>query len=271
MSFKSVKSIIQIDSMDEDLRTGLWNNFLDQVWKADYFRIVTFQKYTAILWGSYFKRAIDTSPTTFNDITHNIRKYFFMCEWLEIYDFIEFIAKTFPDETISKYFINACNSTLERELSAYRFIGYEIAQITSDQEIAEIEEALNISSQFTQHLHKSLELFADRKSPDYKNSIKESISAVEAICKLITGDSKITLGDALRQLESKLGTMHPSLRNAFNQLYGYTSDAEGIRHSMLGKSNLDIEDAKFMLTACSAFINYLVAKADKAGINIYQK
>ncbi len=80
MSFKSVKSIIQIDSMDEDLRTGLWNNFLDQVWKADYFRIVTFQKYTAILWGSYFKRAIDTSPTTFNDITHNIRKYFFMCE-----------------------------------------------------------------------------------------------------------------------------------------------------------------------------------------------
>lgn len=120
-------------------------------------------------------------------------------------------------------------------------------------------------------MHKSLELFADRKSPDYKNSIKESISAVEAICKLITGDSKITLGDALRQLESKLGTMHPSLRNAFNQLYGYTSDAEGIRHSMLGKSNLDIEDAKFMLTACSAFINYLVAKADKAGINIYQK
>jgi hypothetical protein len=31
--------------------------------------------------------------------------------------------------------------------------------------------------------------------------------------------------------------------------------------------NLEFEDAKFMLVACSAFINFLLEKAAKAGIN----
>lgn len=61
------------------------------------------------------------------------------------------------------------------------------------------------------------ELLADRKSPDYRNSIKESISAVEAICKLITGSQKATLEDALRQLETKLGSVHPALKDAFRK------------------------------------------------------
>ena len=112
-------------------------------------------------------------------------------------------------------------------------------------------------------------MLSNRQSPDYANSIKESISAVEAMCQLIAGDKKATLGDALRQLDSKLGgTMHPALRAAFNSIYGFTSDAQGIRHALLGKSDLDVEDAMFMLVACSAFINYLVVKADKAGIQL---
>jgi hypothetical protein len=62
--------------------------------------------------------------------------------------------------------------------------------------------------------------------------------------------------------------MHPSLKSAFQNLYGYTSDANGIRHALLEEANLDFEDAKFMLVSCSAFVNYLVAKASKAGIGL---
>jgi len=36
----------------------------------------------------------------------------------------------------------------------------------------------------------------------------------------------------------------------------------------MDEPNLDIEDAKFMLVSCSAFVNYLVVKAQKAGIAI---
>ncbi|MGQ9708742.1 MAG: AbiJ-NTD4 domain-containing protein, partial [bacterium] len=36
----------------------------------------------------------------------------------------------------------------------------------------------------------------------------------------------------------------------------------------LDEPNLSFEDAKFMLVSCSAFINYLITKAAKAGIKI---
>jgi hypothetical protein len=115
------------------------------------------------------------------------------------------------------------------------------------------------------HLKKALDLLSDRKKPDYRNSIKESISAVEAICNLITSNTKATLGQALKEIEEK-AKLHSALKKAFNSLYGYTSDAEGIRHALLDESSLDFEDAKFMLVSCSGFINYLKVKASKTGI-----
>ncbi len=197
-----------------------------------------------------------------------IRDYFFSCPWNEVYEFIEFVANNYRTAETNERFMENCNTILERELSAYRFVGGVIVPMPSKQEVAEVEEALYVSQKYSQHLGRALELLADKKAPDYRNSIKESISAVEAICQLVTGCPGVTLGVALRQLESKLGTVHPALREAFNKLYGYTCDAQGIRHAFLGQSDLDVEDAKFMLIACSAFINYLVAKTEKAGIKL---
>jgi hypothetical protein len=76
---------------------------------------------------------------------------------------------------------------LESELSGWRFVGDQITKITSKAEIEEIEAAL--SSPFTPvntHVDNALKKMSDKKSPDYRNSIKESISAVEALCRIIT-------------------------------------------------------------------------------------
>jgi hypothetical protein len=115
-------------------------------------------------------------------------------------------------------------------------------------------------------LNRSLELFSDRKSPDYRNSIKEAISAVESYCSILTGSPKSTLGQALKQIE-KDNNIHPALKSSFSSLYGYTSDADGIRHALLDDDSLNQEDAKFMLIACSAFINYLRQKEIKTKKN----
>lgn len=168
--------------------------------------------------------------------------------------------------------MSRCNSILEREQSAYRFVGERITEITSKEEIAEIEEGLESSSSLqpvANHLGRALELLTDRKSPDYRNSIKESVSAVEAICNLVQGSSSATLGQALKELDKGGAVdMHPALKGAFDKLYGYTSDADGIRHALLLESNLQFEDAKFMLVSCSAFVNYLKVKSAKAGIKL---
>ena len=43
--------------------------------------------------------------------------------------------------------------------------------------------------------------------------------------------------------------------------YGYTSDQGGIRHALLEESNIDEAEAKFMMVACSAFVNFCVQRS----------
>src|SRR5689334_2509688 len=115
-------------------------------------------------------------------------------------------------------------------MSAYRFVDGVIVQLTAEEEIAEIEQLLNAPvplKSVSTHLRTALDLLSDRTKPDYRNSIKESISAVESTCNLITG-GKDTLGEALKKVETTVA-IHPALKKGFGNIYGYTSDASGIR------------------------------------------
>jgi len=112
-----------------------------------------------------------------------------------------------------------------------------------------------------------LNKLSDKKNPDYRNSIKESISAVESICQQITQDPKAELGKALKTIKTKL-SIHGALEQGFIKIYGYTSDGDGIRHALMDEPNLDQEDALYMLITCSSFVNYLIIKANKIGLEI---
>ena len=274
---KPVKVEIQTDSMDTDLRNRLWNALTLHYWRKIGEDIGLREKYGPIvlvpkairiiqaLWNEYFKLPLDTISWRWLDIQGKIREHYFSSGWNEVYDLIEFIAK-FDDYGESARFMELCNAVLQEEVSAYRFVGGLITQVTSGEEISEIEEVLKTRiDPVTTHLETALKLLSNRKSPDYPNSIKESISAVEAICRLITKDPNATLGQSLRVVKQKI-PLHPALEGAFTKLYGYTSTAEGIRHALLEERRLDFEDAKFMLVSCSAFINYLMVKSSKAGI-----
>lgn len=275
MGIKPPKSVLQTESMDDDLRTGLWNALATCIWSRMGTKWISKHFHMSFLlsrlWRDHFKRPLDELgdfwPATFEEI----KDYFFACEWYEVYDFLEFVARNYGDPTDEEVvgdFTDACNSVLKRELSAYRFVGSTIVPLTTEQEIAAVEGALAVPDSLSpvrSHLNSAVDLLADRVSPDYRNSIKESISAVEALSRLITGDSKATLGKALKKIDASV-PLHDALRKAFGNLYGYSSDADGIRHSLMDESTLDFEDAMFMLVSCSAFVNYLVEKASKAGI-----
>lgn len=260
-----IEKLAQRESIDEDLKNSLWSAI-----SLVYFERVKFNQgswnetkncnlsnlFTS-LWLHFFKKPIDTIPHSFSTTVANLREYFFSCQWHHVFDLIEAIAKLGP-KNIKKDFIDICNSYLERENSAYRFINEELTEITSEEEIKAVEEALTISFPgVNQHLKSALSLMSDRQNPDFRNSIKESISAVESLAKTLTGNDKATLGQALKVLE-KNGTLHEALKSAFSALYGYTNDANGIRHALMQESTLGKADAKFMLVSCSCFINYLL-------------
>lgn len=272
---KKVRTEIQVESMDDTLKNRLWNVLDYYYWSHEHgtpsvVKVPSAQMKSILnkLWQYYFKEPVDIIHRYWRDNFEMLRKRYSEFKWYEVYDFIEFVANNLPDEETNNKFMETCNSVLEAELSAYRFVGNQITQITSEEEISEIEEALETPLKPVRtHLENSLKLLSDKKIPDYRNSIKESISAVEAISKLITKKKKATLGQALKEVETKVG-LHGALKNAFSNLYGYTSSAEGIRHALLDEPKLSFEDAKFMLVSCSAFINYLVSKAEKAEIKL---
>lgn len=266
MGYKPVREIIQKESLDESLRTGLWNVFYKfyGITSGDY----DINQMYEDIWINYYKFYLDDFNSEICWIQN--KDHFLHGKWCEVFDFLEFIVESYVDEEISQRFMEECNFILKRELSTYRFVDGNIMDITSEEEISEIEECINKSPFTVQtHLKNAVALLADRNNPDYRNSIKESISAVESICKLIANDEKTTLGRALKKIEKESTIeLHPSLKEAFAKLYDYTNDADGIRHSLKKKSNLDFEDAKFMLISCSAFTNYLLTKVSKSGISL---
>ncbi len=91
---------------------------------------------------------LDLLGRDFNDGAIRIMKdWFFKAKWFEKYDLIEFLSKVDAKFTYLK-FRKIANSTLEKESAGYRLIDDNIVQITADEEITEIEEAINSSKKF---------------------------------------------------------------------------------------------------------------------------
>ena len=90
-----------------------------------------------------------------------------------------------------------------------------------------------------------------------RDQVATKSGAVESLAKHIPGDTLATLGAILKAMEHK-HQLHRALKSAFSAVYGYTNDAEGIRHGLIDEPNLTNAEARFMLVACSAFVNYAI-------------
>ena len=223
--------VAQRESMDADLRNSLWSLLTLQHWdrfvgpsdgymgRTQEVQGSTLESLMVQIWLLFFKQPIDTIEKYWPNCRHKLREYFFAAKWNQVYDFMEFINQAGADNG-SEEFAKASNIFLERENSAYRFVNGVIAEITSGEEIEEIEVAINAGGRFAgvkQHLTTSLRLMSDKTSPDFRNSIKESICAVESLAKQVAEDKSGTLGSVLKELEKKR-KLHPALKNAFSSL-----------------------------------------------------
>lgn len=284
MKLTPVRTVLQTDSMDDGLRNRLWNVLCFYYWESlagsqgfhlsrphGSAEIEALATLVTRIWHLFLKIPFDSMPDYWPNCYVAIQQFYRQYEWYEVYNFIEFCANNHPDTARCEQFVSSCNQVLEQELAGYRFVGGRLVPITSETEIAAVEEALEVPLGSVQkHLQCSLDLLSNREKPDYRNCVKEAISAIEAMCKLVTGSNKVTLGDALNRIERESDMhLHKALKGAFQKLYGYVSDSP-IRHALNLEDDPDLgqEDAKFFLVACSAFINYLLAKSVKAGIKL---
>ena len=244
------------------------------------------------IWDRHLKLSLDDFPLQFETQLAHVKEFFYRCSWNEVYDLIEFIARKHPNLEEKEYkmpralvvvdvypevdisemptaaqFAKNINRVLKEEGSRYRFIGNTISPMNSPEEANEIESAFDAPAPVAKLLQRALELLSQREQPDNRNSIKESVSAVESMANMISGVQNSSLGDALPKLEEKLGhKLHGAKRQALLSLYGWAS--QEARHGLLEESHLTQEDARFALVVCSAFVNYLKTKAANADISL---
>ncbi len=277
MRFESFSERYGYIKVDDALQIGKMNDALQNVLRSYLYKIYInydnlhspSKTFLELLFEYYLKLPYTQIPTNYG-----LRGSFFdgfcsKASWNQMYDLVEFVyffyQHTRKSSWILEDYTKKINDILEREHSGYRLIDGQITPITDENEIASIKEAIdeNLLDTAKTQIQEALTKLSDREHPDYRNSIKESISAVETICRYITGES--TLDNALPKLKNKGIIIPDMLYEGMKKIYYFTNGTDGIRHALMDEnSSIDFDEAKYMLVSCSAFINYLKGKLGKA-------
>ena len=183
-----------------------------------------------------------------------IRRY----KFFDLFDLIEFLCR---QDNCSDDLKRDLSSSFEETRSAYRMVDHHTIVAVGNEDLAKtylgaLEETIAHEADGARtHLIRAGKLAKDGK---FSDSVRESITAVEAVAKKLDPDSS-TLGAALKTL-SKRYFWSKELRVAIEKLYAYTNVEKGIRHALVreGKANVDEADALFMLGACSSLVTYLL-------------
>lgn len=268
--------VYQVDIKNTETRNKIYNQihaflhtpgfessddtFYDSVWDF---------VYQHHFWAEFFSKPVD-EYTYMSDCAVFLRSMLLSDDsWYRVFDFVEYLldkcAHVYECEELDEIYSNekaesltsAINRVLGESKVGYKIIDNIFVPISSEPEAQEVEIASNtVFYEANQHIKKAVKLFADRKEPDYENSIKESISAVESIAKEITEKETKPLNALTQRLQ-----LHPSFKNALNEFYNWTSKDGGIRHGASSKSlTPDQNTARFMLVICSSFVNYIISR-----------
>lgn len=273
--YVNIRNIIQKESLDKTTRIRIINFLKDYIINNLIFEACSEEYETEVytcnetnvckyILYDIFSYKYDEITPVFKEVMKILDKFISTQSYDQIFSLLEAIADVSNND-----FDKEINQIFENESVGYRMVDGIITDIISEQEIETIEKAVNYLGEYeapSNHLKKALDfLYSD--NPDYENSIKESISAIESICQIIVGEPSAgnitTLGRALNIMKDKMG-LNPALSAGFSSIYGYTSNANGVRHAnaFYGQT-ITFEDAKFMLVTCSAFLNYLISFNEK--------
>ena len=213
----------------------------------------------------YSKRSI-----TRNFVINFLSDFVNACDFFRLFDLLEELINnqeklklyTNGYDNSGQLFGDALKELFKKHHLAYIIYDRKIVPISNETEgttyVAALDETKD-TGQLGAHSH-LLKAGDQINHQKWADSVRESISAVEAVCRQIVGENA-TLGSALKEIEKNY-PLHPAFKKALSELYGFTSDENGIRHSLLDKSNaaVDEADALFMLGACASFVSYLLSR-----------
>lgn len=198
-------------------------------------------------------------------------------EWYQFYDFVEITAIKIKEKEI-EYSSAWDNSRFESFMfPSYRqkvndlFSQHKIQWKLSDggkletslpkdleTRVAAIDSTLQDEFEPARVHYSKARSYILSPSKDPENSIKESVSAVESVCKAIYPKCA-TLGDALKAMKREQ-LISPMLVTVFEKFYAYTNAEPAVRHGSNKMSGVDEMDAELALHMSAAFIRTIISR-----------
>jgi hypothetical protein len=111
-----------------------------------------------------------------------------------------------------------------------------------------------------QHFDKALQFFRHPTRPDFQNSVKEAVCAVEATGKVLFPMARAaTLGDLIKWFGLTTVVAVPkALCQTLTGIYAFRNGAEGVAHGATTGGKVSSEVAEYVLAMCASQIIYLV-------------
>lgn len=278
--YTTPREVLIVEDMPQEVENAICSALDDLKQDLYYKKNKTYPYYTSdndltygmlekLVWRFYLKRRETDLKFNYDECQEVTTAYILdtRYQWYEKLNLLEFVIVSLAEfvrsingeyRDICVKFIDCINRDFKNLGYGYRIIKDKIVQVTDPIEIDSIIEAMQGQKDNVHvHIESALSHFAKRPEPDYRNSIKESISAVECLCREIT--KKSTLDDAIPVLKSKGVQLNPQFEEGLKKMYFYTNDKRtGIRHALMDGSYVPtMADAKYMLVICSAFVNYI--------------
>ena len=264
------------EKLSSDLRREVWNDVREILLaKRKFFRGYYFEEQTKRfierVVGNHTKQPADMIRTKYDEVLGYFKNSILNGEFNRVLDLIESMVN---DRDTTTDFVDRVENLFEQYAAAYwldtsqrpyRFVsraskeqGEATRQAIETIRESDLDGAAAHLRQATEHIN----------AQQYADSITDSIHAVESVACVIDPKASKTLGPALKSLEEAGLLKHPALKAAFEKLYGYTSDEQGIRHALLDRDSPDagLDEAMFMFGACASFAAYLAQKNQQAKV-----
>lgn len=203
------------------------------------------------------------------------------CEWYQFYDSVETVGEMLRD-TESKYEIDkdlndflgepsyehfsfghyreAVNNLFQKHVVGWRMNSKGNLETALPKDLADrvtsVEKKLSDDFESARIHYSKARSYILGTGKDPENSIKESISAIESVCRVFYPKAA-SLGKALDFMKAD-PIFPPRLLTVLQKLYDYANDEPGVRHGSRHTPKVAELDAELVLHIATALIRYVI-------------
>ena len=262
--YKDVPQQLKLEELPRGARVQIWNCVLEFLRNHGSSQHSHYEGTSAeILKSVYLEflgHSLDEFSTYEPNVDSRLKKLF--CSTLRFYELFDLLELIMKHNLCPIDFVHNLQQIFIKTQLAYSIVETEnfppiIVPISNSCDREILIEALNTADENgfdTVHLHLANSI-NKIKQEDWNGSVRESVSALESVVKILAERESTSFSNTLKSL-----MLHKALEQGIVKLYGYASNKPGVRHAKLSPEDTEVtlSESLLVLGICSSLTSYLI-------------